>query len=52
MLHDLTQRSEDLAELAVIEDKQKKALRPQPESRQESDVRTELLPKPSREPLL
>lgn len=51
MLHDLTPRSEDLAVLAVIQDKRKKALRPQPEGRRESDVITRLPPKRSREPL-
>ena len=51
MLHDFTARGEDLADLAVIQDKRKKALRPRPEGLRESDVRTELLPQWSREPL-
>ena len=51
MLHDLTARGEDLADLAVIQDKQKKALRPKPEGRRQSDVRTGLPPKRSPEPL-
>ena len=47
MLHELTARCEDLANLAVIQDKRKRALRPKPQGRRDSDVRTELPPKQS-----
>ena len=51
MLHDSPARGEDLADLAAIQDKRKKALRPEPEGPCRSDVRTELLSTGLPEPL-
>jgi len=51
MFHDLIVHGEDLVNLAVIQDKRRKALRPQPEGFRKRHVRTELPPRRAPEPL-
>ena len=51
MLHDLIVHGKDLVNLAVIQDKRKKALRPKPEGFRKRHVRTEPPPRRAPEPL-